>query len=218
MNKNNRNKQLIDWQEESWNPVTGCTPFSKGCQNCYALPIAGHLKQNGVDSYKQGFRVQLHPERLREPFKINRPCRIFVDSMSDLFHEEVSLEFIQKVYNIICDCPQHLFLVVTKRAERLAEILPLLPNPGNLLTAVTVEHPEYKYRIKLLQGTKAINRVIFFEPLLADMGEIDLTDIKWAFVGGESGRKSRPIKKEWIYQLKTEKVQEACYYQKGNWI
>lgn len=211
------NHDLLDWHEVSWNPTTGCSAISKGCGNCYALPIARKLMNKGVKNYGDGFDLKIHPERLKMQFGTVRRNRIFVDSMSDLFHEQVPIEFIKRVFAVIENNPRHLFLIVTKRAEQLSRYHSVLNWHKNLLMAVTVEHSDYKYRIKLLQETGAINKVVFFEPLLNDIGEVDLTGIKWAFVGGESGDGFRPVQKEWIYSIKYQCDKQGCKFVFKQW-
>ncbi|AHW60651.1 protein gp37 [Draconibacterium orientale] len=207
----------IDWQQESWNPTTGCTPISKGCKNCYALSRAKKLRENGYKSYTDGFELKLHRERLNKPFTFKKPSRIFVDSMSDLFHEDVPLEFIQQVFDVIRQCPQHLFLIVTKRAEVLVKYSNDLNWYNNIIIAVTVEHSDYKYRLDLLRKVPVKNKAVFFEPLLDEIGEVDLSGIKWAFVGGESGMNYRPVKKEWIYQVKEQCDKQGCTFIFKQW-
>lgn len=213
----NENLNTMDWSEESWNPTTGCTPISIGCKNCYALPRAKRLQNDGFGSYADGFKLTLHENRFKKPFTIKKPSRIFVDSMSDLFHEDVPLEFIQEVFEIISQNPQHLFLILTKRAELLYEYRNRLPWTNNLIMVVTVEHWSYKNRIDLLRETVAIHKAVFFEPLLSEMGDTDLTGIKWAFVGGESGKNFRPVQKDWILGVKNQCEKQNCTFIFKQW-
>ena len=206
-----------DWSEKPWNPTTGCTPISMGCANCYAIPRAEKMQFDGVSKYLGGFKLNLHPGQLNRDFDIWKPSRIFVNSMSDLFHKDVPLEFIQQVFAVIAANPKHLFLILTKRAEIMYEYRNDLPWPQNLLMGVTVEHAEYKYRIDLLRDTKAVYKVVFFEPLLGEMGEVDLTGIQWAFVGGESGPGYRRVNKIWVRELKEQCDKQGCTFIFKQW-
>lgn len=208
---------ITEWGEMSWNPTTGCTPISIGCAHCYALPLAERMKFDGVEKYTRGFNLTLHPGQLIRNFDGLNPSRIFVNSMSDLFHEDVPLDFIKKVFAVIASNTKHLFLVLTKRAELMFQYRNDLIWPRNLLMGVTVEHAEYKYRIDLLRETKGQYKVVFFEPLLGDVGEVDLTGIQWAFVGGESGPNFRGVKKEWILSLKGQCDGQGCTFVFKQW-
>lgn len=204
---------IVEWQQIAWNPVTGCTPISTGCMHCYALPMAQRFQHNNNDKYVDGFKVTLHPELLLRRFNaIAKPSRIFVNSMSDLFHKDVPLDFIQQVFKVIVANPRHLFLVLTKRAEVMHQYRDELPWPRNLLMGVSVENADYKHRIRLLQETDAVNKCVFFEPLLGDIGEVDLTGIKWAFIGGESGMNFRNLNRDWIYSIKEQCDQQGCTF------
>lgn len=211
--KNNK----IDWHEDQWNPITGCTQISKGCSNCYAKEIAENMQKIGYSKYSNGFKLKLHPQLLNKTFGVVKRQRIFVNSMSDLFHENIPFDFISQVFKVIVSNPRQLFLIVTKRAEQLNKLHKELPWPRNLLMAVTVEHSDYKYRIKLLQETGAVHKVVFFEPLLNEIGAVDLTGINWAFVGGESGKGFRPVQKEWIYSIKEQCDNQGCTFVFKQW-
>lgn len=206
-----------DWSQVSWNPTTGCTPISKGCAHCYAIPLAERMKFDGVDKYTGGFKLSLHPHLLRRNFDDFKPSRIFVNSMSDLFHIDVPLEFIQQVFEFIAANQKHLFLILTKRAEIMHQYRNELPWPKNLLMGVSVEHADYKYRIDLLRDTKAKYKVVFFEPLLGEMGDVDLTGIQWAFVGGESGPRFRRVNKVWVCGLKEQCDKQGCTFVFKQW-
>jgi protein gp37 len=188
-----------------------------GCANCYAIPLAERMKFDGVNKYSGGFKLTLHPGQLTRKFDGLKPSRIFVNSMSDLFHTDVPLEFIQQVFAVIAANPRHLFLVLTKRAEVMYKYKDELIWPKNLLMGVTVEHSDYKYRIDLLRDTKAIYKVIFFEPLLDEIGEVDLTGIHWAFVGGESGPNFRGVKPAWVRSLKEQCDLQGCPFVFKQW-
>ena len=158
----------------------------------------------GQKKHKNGFDLTVHPQALEEPYKRKKPTRILCCSMGDLFHKDVPLDYIQQVFKVICENPQHLFMIVTKRIEILNQYHSQLTWPNNLLQAVSVEHPRYNYRLKLLQETNAKHKVAFFEPLLEDLGDLDLSGIVWAFMGGESGKNSRPCKAEWVENLRDQ--------------
>jgi len=199
----------IEWTEATWNPVTGCTKISEGCRYCYAESIALRLKAMNKTRYLNGFDVTLHYDLLGEPLKWHRPKMIFVNSMSDLFHEKVPVDFIKKVFEVITIANQHNFQILTKRSERLLELAPLLKWPANLWMGVTVEMEEFVYRISHLIQTPARLKFISFEPLLGSIKKLNLEGINWIIVGGESGPKSRIMRKEWVidirdYALKNE--------------
>ncbi|GAB1352195.1 MAG TPA: phage Gp37/Gp68 family protein [Candidatus Rifleibacterium sp.] len=191
----------IEWTEVTWNPVTGCTKISAGCKNCYAERMAKRLRLMGSRRYVNEFAVTLHEDLLDFPKKMRAPRQIFVNSMSDLFHEAVPLEFIQKVFATMNACPQHVFQVLTKRSTRLAELANSLVWTKNIWMGVTVEDDANKHRIKNLKNVPAAVRFISFEPLLSEICHPDLTGINWIIVGGESGPGARPIKKEWVESL-----------------
>ncbi len=171
----------------------------------------------GQKKYKGGFNLTLHPQALEEPYKRKKPTRILCCSMSDLFHKDVPPDYIQQVFQVICENPQHLFMIVTKRAEVLHKYNAQLPWPDNLLQAVSVEHSRYKYRLKLLKETNAKKKIVFFEPLLGDLGELDLTGFDWAFVGGESGPGARGMEKEWVLNIKDQCDKQVCTFIFKQW-
>lgn len=201
-------KTSISWSEFSWNVSTGCTPASAGCANCYAKKMAERLKLMGQAKYSNGFLFTLHPECLDEPLKRSNPTLWFVDSMSDLFHEDMPFEFIDEVMNVISQCPQHRFQLLTKRAERMREYWESRNwmIPQNIWLGITCEDSRYKYRIDYLRDLPAAVKWISMEPLVGDLGELDLTGIDWVVVGGESGRKAtvRPMQKDWVYNIKNQ--------------
>lgn len=193
-----------DWGRETWNPVTGCTQISPGCKNCYALRIANRLRALGNESYRNGFKVTLHERRLQAPQKWKKPRLVFVNSMGDLFHQEVPVDFIRLVFAIIAEAEQHIFQSLTKRSERLMQIASELEWPDNLWMGVTVESFAYKRRIAHLKTTPAKVKFINFEPLLTDVGEIDLSGIDWVIAGGESGPRARPIRADWVRSIRDQ--------------
>jgi len=197
-------RSRIEWTEASWNPVTGCTKASPGCFNCYAERMAKRLQAMGQPNYRDGFRVALHPAVLNAPLNWSRSQLIFVNSMSDLFHEDVPLDFIQKVFAVMSRARQHSFQVLTKRTERLEALAKRLPWPSNVWIGVSVESADYAYRIEHLRHVPASTRFVSFEPLLADVGELDLANIHWAIVGGESGPGARPMQPEWALAIRDQ--------------
>ncbi|MDD4903481.1 MAG: phage Gp37/Gp68 family protein [Candidatus Bipolaricaulis sp.] len=194
----------IEWTESSWNPVTGCTKASPGCLNCYAERLAKRLQAMGQPNYRDGFRVALHPGGLDAPLRWRRPQRIFVNSMSDLFHEDVPLAFIRRVFAVMEQADWHVFQALTKRAERLEELAECLPWPDNVWVGVSVENAECATRIEALRQVPAATRFISFEPLLGDVGTVDLAGIHWAIVGGESGPGARPMQPEWALAIRDQ--------------
>jgi protein gp37 len=207
----------IEWTEASWNPVTGCTKASPGCLNCYAERMARRLQAMGQPNYRDGFRVVLHPAVLDAPLNWSRSQLIFVNSMSDLFHEDVPLDFIQKVFGVMSRARQHNFQVLTKRAERLEELAKRLPWPRNVWIGVSVENTDYAYRIEHLRHVPASTRFVSFEPLLADVGALDLNGIHWAIVGGESGPGARPMQPEWALALRDQCVRQSVPFFFKQW-
>lgn len=205
----------IEWTENTWNPVTGCTKISSGCKNCYAEVMTRRLKAMGQDKYKNGFRLTLHPEVLSEPYTWKKPKMIFVNSMSDLFHKDVPLEFIQKIFHVIKENPQHVFQVLTKRADILMyyDSEGWLDWPHNLWMGVTVENSDVINRIDYLRNTGARVKFLSCEPLLSSLTEMNLNNIDWVIVGGESGRTPRPIKEEWVLDIKEQcKRSKVAFY------
>lgn len=197
-------KTKIEWTENTWNPITGCTKFSDGCKNCYAYTMANRLKLMGNKKYANGFNITLHDRCLTQPLKWKKPSVIFVNSMSDLFHEDVPLEFIQKVFDVMNIASWHTFQILTKRAERLAALAGLLNWTNNIWQGVTVESSKYKNRIDDLRKVPAKVRFVSFEPLIGEVGNVDLSGIDWAIVGGESGSGAREMKTEWVFSIKNE--------------
>jgi protein gp37 len=194
-------KSNIEWTEMTWNPVTGCTKISQGCKHCYAERMAKRLTAMGSDRYRNGFRVTLHPDLLDVPRKWRQPRVVFVNSMSDLFHEDIPDAFIQRVFATMRDCPQHTFQVLTKRAERLAALAPMLPWPHNVWMGVSVEDARVVNRIGYLQKAPAAVRFLSLEPLIGPLEGLRLEGIDWAIVGGESGPRARPMKPEWVKSI-----------------
>jgi protein gp37 len=191
----------IEWTEMTWNPVTGCSKVSAGCKNCYAEKLAKRLKAMGVERYKNGFKVTLQPDLLDVPLHWREPRTVFVNSMSDLFHEKVPLEYIQKVFDTMVRCPQHTFQILTKRSRRLRELAPELPWPRNVWMGVSVEDERVIHRITDLKTVPAAVRFLSCEPLIGPLYELPLRGIHWVIVGGESGPGARPMKREWVVSI-----------------
>ena len=198
----------IEWTESTWNPVTGCTKISPGCAHCYAERMAKRLQAMGQANYANGFEVTTHRHSLELPLKWRKRQTIFVNSMSDLFHSDVPVAFIQQVYDVMNRAKWHTFQVLTKRSSRLAALAPSLQWTENIWMGVTVEDAEYTNRIDDLRAVPAATRFLSLEPLLGRMGGIDLTDIDWVIVGGESGPGARPMQEEWVLDIR-DQCQEA---------
>ncbi len=194
----------IEWTEATWNPLTGCTKVSQGCKHCYAERMAKRLQGMGNPSYANGFRLTLHERLLELPLTWKRPRTIFVNSMSDLFHEEVPLEIIQRVFATMCAAPQHRFQVLTKRPERAAELSPLLPWPEHVWLGTSVEMQRYVGRIDALRQADAAVRFLSLEPLLGPLVGLDLHGVSWAIVGGESGPGARPMDPLWVTSIRDQ--------------
>ena len=194
-------KSSIEWTEMTWNPVTGCTKISQGCKNCYAERMAKRLTAMGSDRYRNGFRVTLHPDLLEVPLKWRQARVVFVNSMSDLFHEEVPETYIASVFETMRKAPQHTFQILTKRGERLAELAARLPWPENVWMGVSVEDSRVVDRIGFLQQVPAAVRFLSLEPLIGPLEALPLAGIDWAIVGGESGPRARPMKREWVTSI-----------------
>ncbi|MFZ3091879.1 MAG: phage Gp37/Gp68 family protein [Nitrospirota bacterium] len=211
----------IEWTEQTWNPTSGCNKVSHGCQNCYAEAMARRLKAIGVSGYKNGFNLTLHPNRLFEPLRRSTPTVYFVNSMSDIFHADIPDIYVRKVFDVIKKAPHHTFQVLTKRADRMVEFFRSYEVPQNAWIGVTVENKRHGIpRINKLRKVKAGTRFLSVEPLLEDLEKIDLTDIHWVIVGGESGLKARPMKPEWVMSIKRQcKKQEVAFFFKqwGGW-
>ncbi len=194
----------IEWTEATWNPVTGCTKVSPGCKFCYAERMAHRLQAMGSENYANGFQVTLHEHMLERPLSWRRPQRIFVNSMSDLFHESVPVRFILRVFDVMRRAHWHSFQILTKRADRLLELNAKIDWPANVWMGVSVENADYQDRIDRLRLTAAHVRFLSLEPLLGPLPELNLTGIDWVIVGGESGPKARPMKSEWVLDIRDQ--------------
>ena len=195
------NKSTIEWTEMTWNPVTGCTKVSQGCKHCYAERMAKRLTAMGAERYRNGFSVTLHPDLVDIPRGWRLPRVVFVNSMSDLFHDDIPLAYIQRVFATMRDCPRHTFQVLTKRSERLAKLAPHLPWPENVWMGVSVEDARVLHRVADLQSVQAKVRFLSLEPLIGPLESLPLDGIHWVIVGGESGPQARPMRKEWVKDI-----------------
>ena len=191
----------IEWTEATWNPVTGCTKVSAGCKNCYAERLALRLQAMGNRRYANGFRLTMHEDVVDLPRSWSAGRMIFVNSMSDLFHRDVPLEFIQRVFQTMRDCPQHTFQILTKRSDRLRQLAAQIDWPANVWMGVSVEDARVLSRVVHLRNVPAAVRFLSCEPLIGSLSGIDLTDIHWVIVGGESGFGARPMKIEWVREI-----------------
>ncbi len=214
-------KTSIEWTEQTWNPAVGCSKISPGCANCYAEVMARRLQAMRVKGYEKGFRLTLLPERLQQPIIRKRPTVYFVNSMSDLFHEEIPDDYLVQVLKIIQQAPQHTFQILTKRAERMEEFFRMRQPPRNAWLGVTVENRVHGLpRLDALRRISAYVRFISAEPLLENLAEIDLTGMHWVIVGGESGPKARRMNPEWVANLKRmcdEQGAAFFFKQWGGW-
>jgi len=210
-------RSTIEWTNSTWNPVTGCTKISPGCKNCYAERMAKRLKAMGLSNYRNEFELTLHPQTLGVPLRWRTHRMIFVNSMSDLFHEEVPLQYIQQVFNVMVGAPQHIFQVLTKRAKRLEQLHCLLPWPENIWMGVTVEREDLKSRIDHLRRTRAMTKFISLEPLLGPMPSLDLRGIDWVIVGGESGPHARPVSARWVIDIKNQCIESGVPFFFKQW-
>ena len=196
----------IEWTESTWNPITGCSKISSGCKNCYAERMAKRLKAMGQTNYRNGFKVTTHPHTAELPLKWKKPQTIFVNSMSDIFHELVHKTFILKLFDVMNKANWHLYQILTKRSERMLELNSEIPWAKHIWMGVTVEDADYKFRIDDLRKTKANIKFLSFEPLIGNIGKVNLKGIDWVIVGGESGPGARPMKEEWVLEIKRQCV------------
>lgn len=214
-------KSKIEWTEETWNPTTGCNKVSAGCKHCYAEVMANRLKAMGTPGYDNGFEFSIMPERLLQPLNKKKGTKYFVNSMSDLFHENMPLEFLDQIINVIEKTPQHIYQILTKREDNMFEYFQNREIPKNIWLGVSVE--DIKSGVPRIDKLRNINATIKFlsvEPLLEDIGKINLQGIDWVIVGGESGNRARPMKKEWAVNIKKQcETQKTAFFFKqwGTW-
>ncbi|ADV68798.1 DUF5131 family protein [Deinococcus maricopensis] len=205
-------KTTIEWTDKTWNPTTGCTKVSPGCKFCYAEGITRRFKQ----AFPSGFDFAIHRERLDQPKKWKRQSKIFVNSMSDVFHEDMPYEFLAEIFDVIIKCPQHIFQILTKRSAKLSELASALPWPDNLWVGVSVESQKQVFRVDDLRRVPARVRFLSCEPLLGPL-ELDLTGIHWVITGGESGASARPIDPEWVRSIRDQCVEQGVAFFHKQW-
>ena len=194
-------QSAIEWTDVTWNPVTGCTKLSQGCKNCYAERMAIRLHAMGSERYRDKFAVTLHHDLVEAPKRWRKPRTVFVNSMSDLFHDEIPTEFIAQVFQTMVQCPQHTFQVLTKRSERLVALAPHLPWPANVWMGVSVEDRRVMHRVHDLARVPAAVRFLSCEPLIGPLENLPLASISWVIVGGESGPRARPMQQAWVQSI-----------------
>jgi protein gp37 len=219
-----RRKSGIEWTEVTWNPTTGCDRISEGCDNCYALAMAKRLKAMGSVRYQSdgdprtsgpGFALTVHADALAQPYRWSGQRVVFVNSMSDLFHAKVPLDFIRDVFGVIADTPQHTYQVLTKRASRLLKVADRLDWPNNLWMGVSVENSRHLRRVDLLRGVPAAVRFLSCEPLLGPLSNLDLAGIDWVITGGESGPRARPLEVDWVREIRDNCLEnEVAFFHK----
>ena len=209
-------RSSIEWTEATWNPVTGCTKVSPGCAHCYAETFAERFRGVSGHPYERGFDLQLRPERLKQPLKWTQPRMIFVNSMSDLFHEKIPEDYIQAVFSVMRKANWHTFQILTKRSQQLAAVAPRLPWPHNVWMGVSVENQRWTSRIDDLRKVPAKVRFLSCEPLLGPL-QLDLEGIDWVIVGGESGARARPMKPEWAREIRRQCEDEGVAFFFKQW-
>lgn len=197
-------QSAIEWTQATWNPVTGCTKVSPGCKHCYAETLAARLRAMGQPKYRNGFQLALHPDSLEAPLSWKKPQLIFVNSMSDLFHEKIPKSYVHRVFRVMRRAQWHQFQVLTKRAEYLEELSNSLVWPRNVWMGVSIESQDYLYRMDHLRRTDARIKFLSLEPLLGPLSSLDLHGIDWVIVGGESGPGSRPLHKQWVVEVRNQ--------------
>ena len=210
-------KSKIEWTESTWNPVSGCNKVSRGCDNCYAERMAKRLQAMGTRGYENGFEVTLHPESLEKPLKMKKPQVIFVNSMSDIFHDRIPDEYIIQIFEVMNKAYWHTFQVLTKRPKRLKKISDKLNWTPNIWMGVTVEANEYIDRVDYLRDCPATIKFLSIEPLIASVDKLNYTGIDWVIVGGESGYGAREIKKEWVLEIQKKCVKSNIYFFFKQW-
>ncbi|QEG14892.1 DUF5131 family protein [Gimesia maris] len=210
-------KSNIEWTESTWNPLTGCTKVSPGCKFCYAERLSKRLNAMGLKNYSNGFKLTLQPQMLERPLGWKKPQTIFVNSMSDLFHKEVEVEYIHRVFDVMRRAYWHRFQVLTKRADRLEELSPVIDWPENVWMGVSVENQDYTFRIDHLRHTNAHIKFLSIEPLIGPIDDLNLTDIDWVIVGGESGPGARPIEEEWVTKILNQCQEEKVPFFFKQW-
>lgn len=207
----------IEWTDATWNPVTGCNKVSPGCKHCYAERLSKRLKATGMAKYSNGFEVTLHPDTLEIPLRWRKPRSIFVNSMSDLFHVDVPEPFIREVFDVMERADWHRYQVLTKRADRVAELSDALPWPSQVWMGVSVESQAYAYRIDLLRETDAQVKFLSLEPLLGPLPHLNLDGIDWVIAGGESGPGARPMQPDWAREIRDQCIDAGVAFHFKQW-
>ena len=210
-------RSAIEWTEVTWNPVTGCRQVSPGCAHCYAKTFAERWQGIPGHHYEQGVDLRVWPERLEQPLHWRRPRVIFVNSMSDLFHEDIPFDYVAGVFEVMVAAPQHTFQILTKRHERLSELAPHLPWPGNVWIGVSIENRRFVQRADHLREVPAAVRFISAEPLLGPLERLELDGIDWLIAGGESGHGHRPVRADWVRELRDRCVAEDVAFFFKQW-
>ena len=210
-------RSTIEWTDMTWNPVTGCTKISPGCKNCYAHRMAHRLHAMGQPRYRNNFDVTLHPDLLEQPLRWAQPRKIFVNSMSDLFHPDVPEKFIQAAFDVMGQAYWHTFQILTKRSERLVELAGQLPWHDNVWMGISVENKDYTYRIDHLRKVPAAVRFLSVEPLLGPIPKLPLQGIDWVIVGGESGPRCRKIEPQWVQQIRDRCIAQGIPFFFKQW-
>ncbi|MDQ2730749.1 MAG: phage Gp37/Gp68 family protein [Armatimonadota bacterium] len=207
----------IEWTDTTWNPITGCTQVSPGCDHCYAMRFAERFRGVPGHPYEQGFDLKLWPDRLAAPLAWRKPRRIFVNSMSDLFHQDVAEDYIRQIFDVMVQADWHIYQVLTKRSARLAKLGPSLPWPPHIWAGVSVESNRYAWRADHLRQVPAAVRFISAEPLLGPLDELDLTGLHWVITGGESGPGCRPCDPQWVRDLRDRCVEGGVAFFHKQW-
>lgn len=207
----------IEWTDSTWNPVTGCTKISAGCKHCYALRMAKRLQAMGQPNYRNGFDLTMHDHMVDLPKRWKKPKRIFVNSMSDLFHTDVPLEFILRVFETMREADWHQYQVLTKRADRLEELDSELPWADQIWMGTSVENDKVRWRIECLRNTRAAIKFLSLEPLIGPLKSLDLTGIDWVIVGGESGAGARPMNPAWARDLRDQCLEQGVAFFFKQW-
>ena len=210
-------KSRIEWTQNTWNPITGCTKVSPGCEHCYAERMAKRLKAMRVSRYRNGFRVTVHREALNLPLRWKKPRLVFVNSMSDLFHEDVPLDFVQRVFVVMEQAARHTFQVLTKRPETALAYAPHLPWPENVWLGASIENALYTHRSNTLRRVPAKTRFLSMEPLIGPVPRLALRGIHWVIVGGESGPAARPMERSWVTQIRDRCIAQSVPFFFKQW-
>lgn len=210
-------KSAIEWTDATWNPVTGCTRVSAGCDHCYAERLALRLQRMGVEKYRNGFEVTLHKNSLQQPMTWRSPRRIFVNSMSDLFHAHVPREFVLQVWKVMEQCHHHTFQVLTKRPERMARFTAKYPAPRNVWLGTSVEDARVLHRVNSLRLCDSQVRFLSCEPLLGPLPHLDFNGIHWVIVGGESGANSRKMEADWVRSIRDQCIRDKVPFFFKQW-